>query len=70
MRENGTATEPEHSERFTRRCSVPLMLWGCVFYHGVGELVIVDGTKNSNNYIDILDHHLLDSVENIFLVHA
>lgn len=65
-RENGTAMEPENIAGVTRRCSVSLMVWGCVSYHGVGELVIVDGTMKSTDYIDILDHNLLDSVENMF----
>jgi len=42
------------------------MAWGCVSYHGVCELVIVDSTLKSTDYIDILDHNLLDSVENMF----
>ena len=37
------------------------------YYHAVGELVIVDGTMKSTDYIDILDHKLLDSVENMFI---
>ena len=39
---------------------------GCVSYHGVGELVIVDGTMKSTDDIDILDQNLLGSVENMF----
>ena len=42
------------------------MVWGCASYRGVSELVIVDGTMKSTDYIDILDHYLLDSVENMF----
>ena len=58
--------EPENIAGVTRRCSVSLMVWGCVSYHGVGELVIVDGTMKNTDYIDILDHNLLDSVQNMF----
>lgn len=46
--------------------SVSLRVWGCVSYHGVGELVIVDGTMESTHNIDILDHNILDSVKNMF----
>ena len=41
------------------------MVWGCVSYHGVGELVNMDGTMKSTDYTDILDHNLQDSVENM-----
>ena len=51
---------------FTGRYSVSLMGWGCVSYHGVGKLVIVDCPMKSTNYIDILVHNYLDSVENMF----
>ena len=30
------------------------------------ELIIVDGTMKSTDYIDILDHNLLDTVGNMF----
>jgi len=30
------------------------------------ELVVVDGTMKSTNYIDILDHNLLHSTDNMF----
>jgi len=43
--------------RFTR-CSFSLMQWGCVSYQGVGELIIVDGTMKSTDYIDIMDQNL------------
>jgi len=52
-------------EGFTR-CSVSLMVWWCVTYDRVGELLIADGTLKSTSYIDILDHNRLDSVENMF----
>ena len=48
------------------RYSVSLMASGCVSNHRVVELVIVDGIVKSSDYIDILDHNLLDSVENTF----
>ena len=36
------------------------MVWGCFSYHGVGKLVIVNGTVKSTDYIDNLDHNLLN----------
>jgi len=38
----------------------------CALYHGVGKLVMVDGTMKSTDYIDILDHYILDCVQNMF----
>ena len=58
--------EPENIVGVTRRCSVSSMAWRFVSYHGVGELVIVDGTMKSADYIQIPNHNLLDSVENMF----
>ena len=58
------AMESENIAGFTRTCF--LMIWGCVSYHRFGELIIEDGTMKRTDYIDILDHNLLDSVENIF----
>ena len=65
-RENGRALEPENIPGFIRRYPVSLMVCGCVSYRGVGKLFIVNGTMKSIDYIYILDHNLLDSVENIF----
>ena len=43
-----------------------IMFWGCIGYHGVGELVEVTQTMNSVNFVNLLDENLLDSIENIF----
>ncbi len=48
------------------RSNVSAMVWGCVTIHGVGELVVVDGTLKLQDYIAILDDNLLQSVENTF----
>jgi len=58
--------EPENIAGFTRRCFVSLMVWGCVSYHRVSELVIVDDTMKSTDYNDIMDHDLPDSVDTMF----
>ena len=58
--------DPENIAGFTRRCFVSLMVWGCVSCHRVNELVIVDDTMKSTEYIYILDHNLLDSVDSMF----
>ena len=34
------------------------MFWGCITHEGVGTFVPVDGTINSEKYIQILDHNM------------
>ena len=64
-RENGTTKEPENIAGLTR-CSFFLIDQEYVSYDGVDEFIIMDGIMKSIDYIDILDHNLLDSVENMF----
>ena len=45
--------EPENIAGFTRRCSVSLMVEGCVSYYRVGELIILDGSNKDADYITI-----------------
>lgn len=35
------------------------MFWGCITSDGPGPLVPVQGTMNSQKYVDILEHHIL-----------
>jgi transposase len=48
------------------RCRLSVMFWGCVTFHGVGCLVPVDGTINSQRYVDVLDNHLWPVVDRYF----
>jgi transposase len=41
-----------------------LMVWGCMGWNGIGQLVEVEGKMNANQYVDILEDHLLPSMEN------
>ena len=34
------------------------MVWGCITYHGVGTLCMVNGNINAQKYISILDDNL------------
>ena len=50
------------------------MIWGCIFYDGVGTLTAVEGNINSAKYIDILDKNLwpvvvwyFEGKENLFM---
>jgi hypothetical protein len=42
-----------------------IMVWGCMGWNGVGQLVEVEGRMNADQYVDILDHHLLLSLEDL-----
>ncbi|CAC5415747.1 unnamed protein product [Mytilus coruscus] len=35
-----------------------LMIWGCITYHGVGTITVVDGNINAIKYIDIIYNNL------------
>ena len=50
----------------TRNSTSSVMVWGCVAYHVVGELVIVKESVNARVYVDILESNLFQSVENIY----
>ena len=47
-----------------RRISV--MVWGCITYHGVGTLCMVNGNINAQKYISIWDDNLLPVVARHF----
>lgn len=64
-REVNTAYEPRNLS-FTTRNAVSIMVWGCIGYYGIGNLVLVDGNMDHAQYRDILDGNLFSSVENIF----
>ncbi|CAK9818393.1 Transposable element Tc1 transposase [Anthophora quadrimaculata] len=38
-----------------------VMVWGCMSYHGVGNLVFIDGNMNADDYINVLRNNLLSS---------
>jgi len=40
-----------------------IMVWGCMGWNGVGELAEVEGRMDADQYVDILDNHLLPSIE-------
>ena len=35
-----------------------LMIWGCITYHGIGTICVVDGNINAEKYISVLDENL------------
>ncbi|VDI01470.1 Hypothetical predicted protein [Mytilus galloprovincialis] len=34
------------------------MIWGCITYHGVGTITVVEGNINALKYIEIIDNNL------------
>jgi DDE superfamily endonuclease/Transposase len=40
-----------------------IMVWGCMGWNGVGQLVEVEGRMDADQYVDILDNHLVPSLE-------
>ncbi len=57
--------EPGNIAQVRRQGSSSVMVWGCITYVGVGELVVVDGNLNAVGYIEVLEQNLLQSIENI-----
>ena len=49
-----------------RNSMMSVMVWGCVGYHGVGELVVLEQNVTAAAYIETLRENLHNSVENIF----
>jgi transposase len=39
-----------------------IMVWGCMGWNGVGELAEVEGRMDADQYVEILDNHLLPSL--------
>jgi hypothetical protein len=66
MEKNEIAMEPGNIAELAKRCSVSLMISGCLSYHQVGELVIVNDTIKGTAYIDILDQDILYSADKMF----
>lgn len=64
-RESNAAYDPTNL-LLTTRNATSVMVWGCIGQYGVGDLVVVDGNLNNVQYRDILNEHLISSVENIF----
>lgn len=40
------------------------MYWGCISRHGRGPLLAIDGTMNSEKYIEVLKNELIPEIEN------
>ena len=40
-----------------------IMVWGCMGWEGTGKLVEVEGRMNGQQYVDILDNNLWESMK-------
>ena len=46
--------------------NLKIMVWGCLTYHGVGTLAIINGNMNSVKYIETLDNNIWQIVAKHF----
>jgi hypothetical protein len=46
--------------------NLKIMVWGCLTYHGVGTLAMINGNMNSVKYIETLDNNLWQIVAKHF----
>lgn len=61
-------------EKFKPECTVPkvqkgggsVMVWGCVSAKGCGELAFIEGTMNTDKYLDVMENYLLPSKKKLF----
>ena len=51
-----------YSSHLSPTTTLKLMVWGCITFNGVGPLVFVDGTMNSEKYTAVLEEHFLPFV--------
>ena len=49
----------------TVKHSIGVMVWGCFCNNKLGPLVLVEGTLNSDKYIELLKRHLLSFLNNL-----
>ena len=40
-----------------------MMVWGCIGWNGVGQLAEIEGKMNADQYVSILEDHVLPSLE-------
>ena len=57
-RRNSTADEKRHIVSTKKHGGGRIMVWGCISYNGVGNLVFIDGNLNSAKYVNLLANHL------------
>ncbi len=43
-----------------------LMVWGCISAYGMGSLHVLEGTKNAERYIKVLEQYMLPSRQHLF----
>lgn len=66
-RRPGTAIQPENLVPTVKHGGGSVMVWGCMSYSGVGNLVFIDGIMNKEKYVAILKENLKSSVERLGL---
>ena len=49
--------------RKTQKFPIKIMVWGCFHYNGVGRIRVIEGSMNSEKYIDTLERFCLPSMQ-------
>ena len=48
-------------ERWKNECLRSVLVWGCIYASGVGDIVRIDGIMNAGKYRQVLIHHAIPS---------
>lgn len=52
---------PHHFRQKTQGSGGKIMIWGCITYHGVGDLGWIEGHMKAEDYVSVLDKYVLAS---------
>ena len=47
-------------------CLTSVMVWGCVSTRGMDNIVFLKSTVTANVYMEVLESHLLSSIEDLY----
>lgn len=64
-RKAGQALNPKNVIPTVKHGGGHVMVWGCVSFHGVGKLAVIESTMNAEMYVDVLRQNLLSSVQKL-----
>lgn len=62
-RRSSSPTLPGHIRQTVKYGGASVMVWGAITYYGVGKLVFIDGTMDSEAYVEILNSAYAGTLE-------
>ena len=62
-RRPGEEFEEKNTTKIVKHGGGNIMVWGCITSHGVGQLYHIEGTVNSQVYVEILNKALLGTIK-------